>query len=74
MLHGTLGKNYAYQIVSSVDVFYDDKILNPFIGAGALGVVVDEFNGDNFDHSHLGFIAAAILLAGPPMGVPLRPI
>ena len=39
-----------------VDVFFEDKILNPFIGAGALGMSVDDFNGDNFDHSGLGFI------------------
>ena len=43
---GTLGKNYAYQITPSVDVFFDDKILNPFVGAGALGMVADDFNGD----------------------------
>ena len=53
---GVIGKNYAYQITSSVNVFFDDKILNPFIGAGSHGMVVDEFNGDNFDHSGLGFI------------------
>src|SRR6185437_11736846 len=32
---GVIGKNYAYQMTSSVNVFYDDKVLNPFIGAGA---------------------------------------
>jgi gluconate 2-dehydrogenase alpha chain len=53
---GVVGKNYSYQITSSVNVFYDDKILNPFIGAGALGMIVNDFNGDNFDHSGLGFI------------------
>ena len=53
---GVVGKNYAYQITSSVDVFFDDKLMNPFIGAGALGMVVDEFNGDNFDHGPLGFL------------------
>ena len=26
------------------------SIMNPFMGAGALGQAVDEFNGDNFDH------------------------
>jgi gluconate 2-dehydrogenase alpha chain len=35
--NGLVGKNYAYQITSSIDVFFDDKILNPFIGAGAHG-------------------------------------
>lgn len=53
---GTLGKNYCYQIIPSVDVFYDDKLLNPFVGAGALGMIVDDWNGDNFDHTGLGFI------------------
>jgi gluconate 2-dehydrogenase alpha chain len=31
---GIVGKNYAYQTMSSVNVFFEDKILNPFIGAG----------------------------------------
>ena len=53
---GLVGKNYAYQCTSSVNVFYDDKILNPFIGAGALGMMCNDFNGDNFDHSGLGFL------------------
>ncbi len=47
---GQVGRNYAYQIVSSVGVTFKDKILNPFIGSGALGQVVDNYNGDNFDH------------------------
>ncbi|HEY8047965.1 MAG TPA: GMC family oxidoreductase [Ramlibacter sp.] len=58
---GVVGRNYAYQITSSVNVFFDDKILNPFIGAGSHGMVVDEFNGDNFDHSGLGFIGGGYL-------------
>lgn len=58
---GTVGKNYAYQIVTGVDLFFDDKILNPFIGAGALGVAVDDFNGDNFDHGGKGFIGGGYL-------------
>ena len=51
---GVVGKNYAYQTMGSVNVFFEDKIMNPFIGAGALATVVDEFNGDNFDHSGPG--------------------
>jgi gluconate 2-dehydrogenase alpha chain len=58
---GVIGRNYAYQITSSVNVFYDDKILNPFIGAGAHGMLIDEFNGDNFDHTGLGFIGGGFL-------------
>jgi len=58
---GLVGKNYCYQVVSSVDVFYDDKYTNQFVGAGALGMVVDEYNGDNFDHSGLGFIGGGYI-------------
>ncbi|HEY4079771.1 MAG TPA: GMC family oxidoreductase [Burkholderiaceae bacterium] len=58
---GVIGKNYAYQITSSVNVFYEDKLLNPFIGAGAHGMLIDEFNGDNFDHAGLGFIGGGFL-------------
>ena len=58
---GVVGKNYAYQTMSSVNVFFDDKLINPFIGAGALATVIDDFNGDNFDHSGLGFIGGAYI-------------
>jgi len=58
---GLLGKNYCYQVVSSVDVFYDNEYTNQFVGAGALGMVVDEYNGDNFDHGGLGFIGGGYM-------------
>ncbi|KZD11980.1 GMC family oxidoreductase [Oceanibaculum pacificum] len=58
---GLLGKNYCYQVVSSVDVFYEDKFTNQFAGAGALGMMIDEFNGDNFDHAGLGFIGGGYI-------------
>jgi gluconate 2-dehydrogenase alpha chain len=58
---GQIGRNYAYQITSSVDLFFKDKYINPFIGAGALGMAIDEFNGDNFDHTGLGFIGGGYI-------------
>ena len=57
-----------------VDVFFDDKIINPFVGAGALGIVIDDFNGDNFDHTGLGFIGGGISPAGIPTAGRSRPI
>ena len=58
---GVVGKNYAYQAKSDVIAFYDDKIFNTFMGAGACGVIADDFLGDNFDHSGLGFIGGAYI-------------
>jgi gluconate 2-dehydrogenase alpha chain len=71
---GVVGKNYAYQTMSSVNVFFDDKILNPFIGAGAHATVIDEFNGDNFDHSGLGFIGGAYIAGMVTGGRPIEMI
>ncbi|HET7848202.1 MAG TPA: GMC family oxidoreductase [Pseudolabrys sp.] len=69
---GALGKNYAYQIVSSVNAFFNDKIMNPFVGAGALGIGIDEYNGDNFDHSGLGFIGGGYLACWQTNGRPIE--
>jgi gluconate 2-dehydrogenase alpha chain len=71
---GLVGKNYAYQTMSSVNVFFDDKILNPFIGAGALATVIDDFNGDNFDHSGLGFIGGGYVAGMVTGGRPIEMI
>jgi gluconate 2-dehydrogenase alpha chain len=71
---GVVGKNYAYQTMSSVNVFFDDKIINPFIGAGALATVIDDFNGDNFDHSGLGFIGGAYIAGMITGGRPIEMI
>jgi gluconate 2-dehydrogenase alpha chain len=59
---GAVGRNYAYQIVSAATGFFPDKVFNPFMGAGALASIVDDFNGDNFDHGGLGFIAGGYLI------------
>src|SRR5262245_25575100 len=69
---GVVGKNYGYQITSSVDVFFDDKFINPFIGAGSLGMVVDEFNGDNFDHTGLGFFGGGYIAGWNTNGRPIE--
>lgn len=53
---GVVGRNYTYQLQgASASVWYDDRILNRFMGSGANGFCIDEFNSDNFDHSGLGF-------------------
>ena len=68
---GVVGRNYAYQITSAVDVFQDD-IVNPFMGAGALGQAIDEFNGDNFDHGPHGFIGGGYIALWNTGGRPIE--
>ena len=67
---GVTGRNYAYQITSSVDVFLDE-LMNPFMGAGALGQAVDEFNGDNFDHAPYGFVGGGYIALWTTGGRPI---
>lgn len=57
---GTLGKNYCYQITPGATGFFDEQ-MNLFAGAGALAIGVDDFNGDNFDHSGLNFIHGGLI-------------
>ncbi|MFN4309582.1 MAG: GMC family oxidoreductase [Ferrovibrio sp.] len=73
---GTVGRNYCYQTNSAATLFFDDKNFNPFIAAGALGMTVDEFNGDNFDHGNVNFIGGAGINCIPTSGRPItrRPV
>jgi len=68
---GAVGKNYCYQVGAGVQVFVKDKELNPFMGAGALAMNLDDFNGDNFDHGGLGFFGGALISAGTGGGRPI---
>lgn len=53
---GVTGKNYTYQLGgASATGWYDDRILNRFMGSGANGYTIDDFNSDSFDHTNLGF-------------------
>lgn len=68
---GLIGKNYAYQTNSSVQLFFDKKNFNPFIAGGGVGQACDEFNGDNFDHSGLGFFGGACIMSNVTSGWPI---
>lgn len=73
---GTTGRNYAYQTANNVRMFFDDKNFNPFIGGGAIGMGIDEFNNDNFDHSGLGFVGGGSTRVTPIGAAPIdsRPL
>jgi len=59
---GVVGRNYAYQTTSGVNVFYDENVhVNPFARSGASGTVIADFVSDNFDHGPLGFMGGAYI-------------
>lgn len=61
---GVVGRSYSYQGAASARLFFDDKTFNTFMGTGAVGVAIDDFNGDNFDHSGLDFIHGGSISSG----------
>jgi gluconate 2-dehydrogenase alpha chain len=60
---GTVGRNYTHQTISTVNGFFDPKKFNfnPFIASGSIGMCIDEFNGDNFDHGPHGFVGGGYM-------------
>jgi gluconate 2-dehydrogenase alpha chain len=70
---GVVGRNYAYQTMSTVASFFDDDIIvNPFMASGASGTLINDFAGDNFDHTGLGFIGGAFIGAVNTNGRPIQ--
>jgi gluconate 2-dehydrogenase alpha chain len=58
---GVIGRNFSHQVTSNVNAFFDGKNFNPFIASGAIGMCIDEFNGDNFDHGPYGFVGGGYM-------------
>ena len=69
---GVVGRNYAYQTVGKVNLFFEDKVFNPFLGGGARGMMLDDYSGDNFDHTGLGFVGGGFLGAGTRGAAPIK--
>ena len=70
---GVVGRNYAYQTMSSVASFFDEDVfINPFMASGASGTLINDFAGDNFDHSGLGFIGGSFIGAVNTNGRPIQ--
>jgi gluconate 2-dehydrogenase alpha chain len=70
---GVVGKNYAYQMMAATAAFFKEDVeINPFIGAGAAGMMaIDEFNSDHFDHSAHGFIGGSTIFTAGTGGRPI---
>jgi gluconate 2-dehydrogenase alpha chain len=69
---GVVGKNYCYQFEAGGEAFFEGREFNPFIGAPGMASAIDDFNGENFDHSGLGFFGGGYILCSnggaPPIG------
>jgi gluconate 2-dehydrogenase alpha chain len=68
---GVVGRNYAYQTGSGSTAFFENVNFNPFAAAGSLGVAVDDYNSDNFDHGPHGFVGGASITCAYTNGRPI---
>lgn len=69
---GVVGRNYAYQVGGFASLFFHDKIFNPFVGAGAAGTIIDDFNSENIDYAKQGFIGGAYFASTQSNGQPIH--
>lgn len=60
---GTVGRNLTHHVSFSAATAFFDTPLNRFMGSGAAGTCVSDFDGDVFDHSGLPFLRGGTLLA-----------
>ncbi|TWG84925.1 gluconate 2-dehydrogenase alpha chain [Cupriavidus gilardii J11] len=69
---GVVGRNYTHQTTSGVNLFFDERThLNPFMGAGAAAVTMDDFSVDNFDHGPHGFVGGGYIQIQVVSGAPI---
>ncbi|MBV8779277.1 MAG: GMC family oxidoreductase, partial [Alphaproteobacteria bacterium] len=73
---GQIGRNFSHQVTSTAIGFFDNKRFNfnPFVASGAIGMCIDEFNGDNFDHGPHGFIGGGYIGQVQTNGRPIEMI
>jgi len=57
---GNLGKWYMAHSYGGANGYFPGENFNVFSGTGSQSIAIDNFNGDNFDHTGLGFIRGAI--------------
>jgi gluconate 2-dehydrogenase alpha chain len=68
---GAVGRNYAYQTGSGSTAFFEEAKFNSFAAAGSLGVALDDYNSDNFDHGPHGFVGGASITSAHTNGRPI---
>jgi len=69
---GVVGRNYTHQTTSGVNLFFEESFnINPFMGAGAVAVTMDDFSADNFDHGPHGFVGGGYLQIQVVSGAPI---
>lgn len=69
---GLIGKNYSYQNFFGSNLFFEDKIFNPFMSTGGWGTAIDDFNLNwEFPRSKVGYVGGATIASHVISGRPI---
>lgn len=69
---GVVGRSYSYQIRSGATVITDkSRPLNPFMGAGGLQSVIDDYYPQHYDYTQHGFIGGGTIQCASPGARPM---
>ncbi|HEU0164460.1 MAG TPA: GMC family oxidoreductase, partial [Thermomicrobiales bacterium] len=60
---GNVGKHYMSHVYTGNYGFFPKHRLNLFSGSNGQAIAMDDLNGDNFDHTGLGFVRGGVLFA-----------
>ena len=72
---GNVGRNYSYQNLNRVTMFFDESVqANAFIGIGGGGTTFDDLNGNQLDNSKAGLVGGGVIWARQPGAGPVRGI
>ena len=69
---GVVGRNLTHQVLIPAATMFFEKPLNRFMGSGASGIRMSDFDGDNFDHTHLPFLRGGSFAVTDNLNGPIR--
>jgi gluconate 2-dehydrogenase alpha chain len=75
--HGQVGKHYTTHLTPFAYGVFEGRRLNRFNGSCGQAVAVDDWNGDSFDHTDLGFLGGGLFMAmqeSKPIAVAADPL
>jgi gluconate 2-dehydrogenase alpha chain len=68
-----VGRGYAYHVRGRANAFFSKDVwINSFIGSGALGTTIDDFNSSGFSADNNGFFGGAMIGAQASGARPIR--
>ncbi|HKW56838.1 MAG TPA: GMC family oxidoreductase [Candidatus Acidoferrum sp.] len=68
---GVVGRNLTHQVSLSAATAFFEQPLNRFMGSGASGMVLNDFDGDVFDHTRLPFLRGGAILGRSARSLPI---